>query len=53
VAEGVLCAQAVVQRASAVGADMPIARCVVALLAGQLAPAQAVAQLMGREPVPE
>jgi glycerol-3-phosphate dehydrogenase (NAD(P)+) len=53
VAEGVLCARAVVQRASSLGVDMPIAQCVVALLDGAIAPAQAVAMLMGREPTAE
>ncbi len=53
VAEGVLCARAVVQRAASLGVDMPIARCVVALLDGQLAPEQAVALLMGRDPKAE
>jgi hypothetical protein len=32
---------------------MPIARCVVDLLDGKLSPKQAVAALMGREPVHE
>jgi glycerol-3-phosphate dehydrogenase (NAD(P)+) len=53
VAEGVLCARAVVQRARSLGVDMPIAQCVVALLDGKLQPAQAVALLMGREAVAE
>jgi glycerol-3-phosphate dehydrogenase (NAD(P)+) len=53
VAEGVLCARAVVQRARSLGVDMPIAHCVVALLDGKLLPAQAVAMLMGREPTAE
>jgi glycerol-3-phosphate dehydrogenase (NAD(P)+) len=53
VAEGVLCARAVVQRAASLGVDMPIARCVVALLDGQLSATQAVALLMGREPTAE
>ncbi len=53
VAEGVLCARAVVQRASSLGVDMPIAQCVVALLDGAIAPAHAVALLMGREPTAE
>jgi glycerol-3-phosphate dehydrogenase (NAD(P)+) len=44
---------AVLQRARSVGVDMPITECVVALLAGQLQPAQAVALLMGRGPVAE
>lgn len=53
VAEGVLCARAVVLRAASLGVDMPIARCVVALLDGQIAPTQAVALLMGREAATE
>ena len=50
VAEGVACARTVVQRARHLKVEMPIAECVVALLDGQLAPAQAVAALMGRDP---
>ena len=53
VAEGVRSASAVLQRARSVGVHMPITECVVALLNGQLQPAQAVALLMGREPVTE
>lgn len=53
VAEGVYSARTVVQRAAHVGVDMPIAQAVVALLDGQLTPAQAVAALMGREPTLE
>ncbi len=53
VAEGVLCARAVAQRARSLGVDMPVAQCVVALLDGKLAPKQAVALLMGREPTGE
>ncbi len=53
VAEGVYCARTVVQRAQALGVDMPIAQGVVALLDGTLAPATAVAALMGREPTAE
>jgi glycerol-3-phosphate dehydrogenase (NAD(P)+) len=53
VAEGVRCASAVLQRARSVGVHMPITECVVALLNGQLQPAQAVALLMGREPAAE
>ena len=49
VAEGVMCARAVTQRADGLGVDMPITRSVVALLDGQITPAQAVAALMGRE----
>ena len=50
VAEGVYSARTVVQRARALGVDMPISEGVVALLEGQLQPAQAVAALMGRDP---
>ncbi len=49
VAEGVYCARTVVQRAAALGIDMPISKAVVALLDGQIGAAQAVAVLMGRE----
>lgn len=49
VAEGVYCARTVVQRAKALGVDMPISSAVVALLDGQLTPTQVVASLMGRE----
>jgi glycerol-3-phosphate dehydrogenase (NAD(P)+) len=48
VAEGVYCARTVVQRARGLGVDMPIAQGVVALLDGQLQPAEVVAALMGR-----
>jgi len=53
VAEGVYCARTVVQRAASLGVDMPIAQSVVALLDGQLKPAEAVATLMGRGPTAE
>ena len=53
VAEGVYCARTVVQRALHLGVEMPIAQAVVALLDGQIQPAQAVALLMGREPTAE
>ncbi len=53
VAEGVYSARTVTQRAALLGVDMPIAQAVVALLDGQLAPRQAVAQLMQREPATE
>jgi glycerol-3-phosphate dehydrogenase (NAD(P)+) len=49
VAEGVYCARTVVQRAAGLGIEMPISQGVVALLDGQITPAQAVAALMGRE----
>ncbi|MEO7241632.1 MAG: NAD(P)H-dependent glycerol-3-phosphate dehydrogenase [Variovorax sp.] len=50
VAEGVLCARAVLERATERGVEMPITRCVVDLLDGRLDPRQAVAELMQREP---
>lgn len=53
VAEGVYSARTVTQRAALLGVDMPIAQAVVALLDGQLTPAQALTQLMGREPTAE
>jgi len=53
VAEGVYCARAVLQRAAALGVEMPIAEAVVALLDGSIQAAQAVALLMGREPTAE
>lgn len=53
VAEGVYSARTVVQRATSMGVDMPIAQAVVALLDGLLTPQQAVANLMGREPTVE
>ena len=48
VAEGVYSARTVVKRAQTLGIEMPIAQAVVALLDGQLKPAEAVAALMGR-----
>jgi glycerol-3-phosphate dehydrogenase (NAD(P)+) len=53
VAEGVYSARTVVQRAAHLGVPMPIAAAVVDLLDGRLAPAQALAQLMGRQPTAE
>jgi len=53
VAEGVYCAHAVVQRARSLGVEMPIAEVVLALLEGRQRPVDAVAALMGRDPVPE
>ena len=50
VAEGVYSARTVVQRARLLGVEMPISEAVVALLDGQLQPAEAVAALMGRGP---
>ena len=53
VAEGVYCARTLAQRAQALRVEMPITQAVVALLEGQLGPAQAVAALMGRDPTRE
>jgi glycerol-3-phosphate dehydrogenase (NAD(P)+) len=53
VAEGVYSARTVLQRARYLGVDMPITQCVVALLDGQMQPAQVVAALMAREPKTE
>jgi len=53
VAEGVYSARTVVARAQRLGVEMPIAQAVVDLLDGRLAPAQAVATLMGRDPIAE
>jgi glycerol-3-phosphate dehydrogenase (NAD(P)+) len=53
VAEGVYSARTVLQRALAAGVEMPITEAVVALLDGQMQPAQAVAALMGRDPASE
>jgi glycerol-3-phosphate dehydrogenase (NAD(P)+) len=53
VAEGVYCARTVAQRAEHLGIDMPISQAVVTLLDGTLQPREAVAQLMGRDPVAE
>ncbi len=53
VAEGVYCARTVVQRAQGLGVEMPISEAVVALLDGQMEPAEAVTALMGRDPAAE
>jgi glycerol-3-phosphate dehydrogenase (NAD(P)+) len=53
VAEGVYCARTVVQRARGLGIEMPIAEGVVGLLDGRLSAADAVASLIGRDPVAE
>ena len=53
VAEGVLCAHAVVARGQRMGVDMPISSAVVGLLSGRLQPRAAVAELLARDPVPE
>lgn len=53
VAEGVYSAAVVLQRAGALGVDMPITDAVVAVLEGRVTPQQAVEQLMGREARPE
>ena len=53
VAEGVYSARTVAQRARSMGVGMPITQAVVDLLDGRLQPAEAVAVLMGRDPVAE
>ena len=53
VAEGVYSARTVVDRARALGVEMPIAECVVALLDGRLRVADVVATLMERMPTVE
>ncbi|MDP9045444.1 MAG: NAD(P)-dependent glycerol-3-phosphate dehydrogenase [Pseudomonadota bacterium] len=53
VAEGVTTAPMVLQRARALGVDMPIVQAVVEVLAGRLTPATALELLMGRESRPE
>jgi glycerol-3-phosphate dehydrogenase (NAD(P)+) len=50
VAEGVYSARTVLQRARALGVDMPITEAVVALLDGRLSAREAVQALMGRDP---
>lgn len=50
VAEGVYSARTVMQRARALGVDMPITEAVVALLDARLSPREAVVALMGRDP---
>lgn len=49
VAEGVLTTQTVVERAKALGIDMPIANCVNAVLTGRMSAHDAVEQLMTRD----
>ena len=53
VAEGVYSARTVLGRARSLGLDMPITQAMVALLDGELTPAQAVSSLMARGPAPE
>ena len=53
VAEGVTSAPMVLQRARALGVEMPIVEAVVAVLDGRVAPAHALERLMGREARPE
>ncbi len=53
VAEGVLSAPMVQQRALACGIEMPITQAVVAVLEGRVTPSQALERLMGREARPE
>jgi glycerol-3-phosphate dehydrogenase (NAD(P)+) len=50
VAEGVHCAATVVQRARALGVEMPLCAAVVEVLEGRATPAQALAGLMARGP---
>ena len=50
VAEGVYSARTVVQRAQALGVEMPIATAVVQLLDGTASPQQVLHALMGRDP---
>jgi glycerol-3-phosphate dehydrogenase (NAD(P)+) len=50
VAEGVYSARTVLQRARALGVDMPITEAVVALLDARLSAPEAVQALMGRDP---
>jgi glycerol-3-phosphate dehydrogenase (NAD(P)+) len=50
VAEGVYSARTVLQRGASMGLELPITATVVALLEGRLAPAQALKQLMTRDP---
>ena len=53
VAEGVNSAPMVLQRAQALGVEMPITQAVVAVLDGHLTPSRAIEQLMGRGARPE
>lgn len=53
VAEGVLSASTVLNRARLLGVDMPITEAVVAVLEGRSTPAQGIAALMGRDPTTE
>jgi glycerol-3-phosphate dehydrogenase (NAD(P)+) len=53
VAEGVYSAATVLERAGALGVEMPITAAVAAVLAGRITPAQAMQRLMSREARPE
>jgi len=53
VAEGVLSASTVLNRAKLLEVDMPITEAVVAVLEGRSTPAQGIAALMGRDPTTE
>ena len=53
VAEGVFSAATVLERAQALGIEMPITSAVVAVLQGRVTPRQGVERLMGRGPRPE
>ena len=50
VAEGVACAEVVAGRAAGLGVELPIVAAVRAVLAGELAPSDAVLALLSREP---
>jgi glycerol-3-phosphate dehydrogenase (NAD(P)+) len=49
VAEGVQCAQSVLERARALGVEMPITQCVVQVLMAEISPQQALLRLMSRD----
>lgn len=49
VAEGVLCAPTVLQRARSLGVEMPITQAVVDVIEGRLSAGEAVNELMGRD----
>ncbi len=53
VAEGVACCRAVVARAASLGVEMPISETVLEVIEGRLAPADALRNLLAREPKAE
>ena len=53
VAEGVACCRAAVAAAHEVGVDMPVSEAVLGVIEGRLAPSDAVASLLAREPKAE